>query len=128
MTPSHAYKGYLSGIFTGAVANGRPWVRTWAGQILSVVAMLSGYSRAESMRAMHRALHQALAAQPYFLHATGKAVYAASYTLPSSTCIAIANLQTWLKHWAHWERDKYLSWAPRGYTELRAYEVVWNTD
>ena len=38
MTPKHSYKGYLSGSFAGALANGRPWVRTWAGRILSALS------------------------------------------------------------------------------------------
>ena len=50
MTPKHTYKGYLSGIFIGALANGIPWVRTWAGQIMSALAwlqaaLLPGYGR-----------------------------------------------------------------------------------
>ena len=40
MSPKHAYKGYPSGNFTGALANGRPWVRTWSGQIVSTLAWL----------------------------------------------------------------------------------------
>ena len=53
---------------------------------------------------------------------------AASHSLPSKKRIAVANLQTWLKRWAHWEGDKYTSGTQRGYAELRTYEVVWNTD
>ena len=117
MTPKHAYKGYLSRIFTGALANGRPWLQSWVGQILSTIAwmqiaMLLGHSRADSARAMHRALHYAFAVEPPFLLATVKAVYTASYSipnLPSLKCVAIANLQVWLRRWAHWEGDRYTS-------------------
>ena len=133
MSPKHAYKGYLGGIFKGALANGRPWVSTRAGQILSPLAwlqtaLLSGHSQGDSMRAMHRALHGAFAAEPHFLPATLKAVYTASRSLPSLKCVAIRNLQVWLKQWAHWEGGRYTAWAPRGCADLRAYEAGWNSD
>ena len=88
MSPQHAYRGYLSGFFAGALVNGRPWVRTWSGQILSAIAwlqtaMLSGYGHSDGMRAMHRALHRAFAAEPHFLPDAVKAVYAVSHTLPT---------------------------------------------
>ena len=72
MSPKDAYKRYLSGIFTGALANGRLWVRTWSGQIVSTLAglqtaLLSGYGRGDSMRGIHRALHRAFGAEPHFL-------------------------------------------------------------
>ena len=81
-------------------------MRTWLGQILSTLAwlqtmLLFGYGQADSMRAMHRTLHRAFAAEPHFLQATVKAVYTASHTLPSLKCMAVGNLQVWLRKWAH---------------------------
>ena len=133
MNPRHAYKGYLSGIFTGALANGRAWVSTWAGEILSALAWLqagmrAGYTRQESMRAMHRALHRAFAGEPHFLPATVKAVYTLSHRLPAPKCVIVAALQKHLKQFAHWEGERYTSWAPRGCPGLHAYEVIWNYD
>ena len=133
MNPRHAYKGYLSGIFTGALANGRAWVCTWAGEILSALAWLqarmrAGYTRQESMRAMHRALHRAFAGEPHFLPATVKAVYTLSHRLPAPKCVIVAALQKHLKQFAHWEGERYTSWAPRGCPGLHAYEVIWNYD
>ena len=77
MSPKHAYKRYLSGIFTRGLAIGRWWVRTWARQILSAVvwlqtALLSAYRRADSMRAAHRASHKAVSAEPHFFVSNGK--------------------------------------------------------
>ena len=143
MTPKHTYKGYLSGIFTGALANGRPWVRTWAGQIMSALAwlqaaLLSGYGRGDSMRAMHRALHRAFAGEPHCLRVTVKAVYSISHLMPDKKCTVVRHVQQYLQKWAHWEGDRYMSWSPDGcrYTSwspdgcaaLRTVEVVWNDD
>ena len=133
MNLRHAYKGYLSGIFTGALANGRAWVSTWAGEILSALAWLqagmrAGYTRQESMRALHKALHRAFAGEPHFLPATVKAVYTLSHGLPARKCVIVAALQKHLKRFAHWEGERYTSWAPRGCPGLHAYEVIWNYD
>ena len=133
MSPKHAYKRYLSGIFIGALVNGTPWVRTWSGQIVSALAglqtaVLSGYGRGDNMRGMHRALHRAFGTEPHFLQATVKAVYSISYQLPGKKCVVISHIQQWLRRNAHWEGGRYTSWTPKGCMELGAYEVVWNYD
>ena len=77
MSPTHAYIGHLSGISPGALANGRPWVRTCSEQIVSALAwlqtaLLSGYARGDSMPGMHRALHKAFGAEPHFFAGNSK--------------------------------------------------------
>ena len=129
MTPKHTYKGYLSGIFTGALVNGRPWVRTWVGQIMSALvwlqaALLSSYGRGDSMQAMHRAF----AGEPHYLRATVKAVYSISHLMPDKKCTVVRHMQQYLQKWAHWEGDRYTSWSPDGCAALRTFEVVWNDD
>ena len=47
ISPVHGYKGYLAGIFSSALCNGRKWTESWAAQIVSAlawvqVALLSG--------------------------------------------------------------------------------------
>ena len=85
-TPACAYPGYVGRIFIGALKNGVPFTDSWAGQILSAVAwlqvaMLSGYSWAEAMRAMHKGLHHAYATSLRDVNGTIKAVYSISYRL-----------------------------------------------
>ena len=133
MTPGHSYKGYLAGIFTGALVNGRKWTASWAGQILSCLAWVqtalhAGYARGDTMRHMHRAVHRAYADSPHNVLGTVKAVHGLSYLLPARKCAVVEALQAWLVKKASREGDRYTSWAPRGHAALRAYDTVWNHD
>ena len=133
MTPGHSYKGYLAGIFTGALVNGRKWTGSWAGQILSSLAWVqtalhAGYACGDTMRHMHRAVHRAYADSPHNVLGTVKAVHGLSYLLPARKCAVVEALQAWLVKNASWEGDRYTSWAPRGHVVLRAYDTVWNHD
>ena len=40
MNPTWACAGYLSGIFTGVLANGKRWTATWAPQIIYPLARM----------------------------------------------------------------------------------------
>ena len=73
--------------------------------------MLSGYSRAAVMRAMHKGLHGAFATFPHEIQATIKCAYHLSYSVPCSQGVAQQKLLAWLKHHAYWEGGKYSSWC-----------------
>ena len=52
ISPEHAHKGYLGGIFASALTNGKKRTHTWSSEIPSALAwvrlaMQSGYSRAD---------------------------------------------------------------------------------
>ena len=86
LSPGCAYPGYLVAIFTGVLKIGLAFTEGWVAQIFSVaawfqVAVLSGYKRAEAMRAMHKGLHRAYATSPQDLNSTVKAVHSISYIL-----------------------------------------------
>ena len=77
-----------------------PFTTNLASQIFSVVvwlqvAMLSGYTRAEAMRAMHKALHQAYTTSPRDISSTIKAVYSISYKLPGNRAQVAAHVSQW---------------------------------
>ena len=111
-TPACAYPGNLDAIFTGVLKNGLPFTESWARQILSAapwlqVARLSGYSRAEAMRAMHKGLHRSYATSPHNIQATIKAVYNLSYRLPCTRARAAQHVLHWIQKHAYWDGVKH---------------------
>ena len=108
LSPGRAYHGYLGAIFTGVLKNGLPFTDSWAAQILSAaawlqVAMLSGYGRAEAMRAMHKGVYRAYATAPHDVQATVKAVYSVLYTLPAPRHTVAQHISKWHGVHAYWE-------------------------
>ena len=133
LSPQHSYKGYLAGIFSSALANGRRWTHTWAAQILSAcawvhVALLSGYTRADAMWAMHSGIHRAYADSQHNVQGTVKAVYHLSYGLPAKKCVVVSALAAWLRRSASWKGSKYTSWVQPAEAALHRYDTIWNED
>ena len=115
MSPHRAYKGYLSSIFTGVLKNALPWADTWLGQILGgaawlQVAILSGFSRAPAMRAMHRAVSKAYAGSPHAHQATTRRLYHLSHKQPLRRCQVARLIERWLEKHAYWDGSLHSAW------------------
>ena len=128
-----AYHGYLGAIFTGVLKNGLPFTDSWAAQILSAaawlhVAILSGYGRAEAMRAMHKGVYRAYATSPHDVQATVKAVYSVSYILPATRQTVAQHIARWLRKHAYWEGGQYSSWYAPGFVALQGVTGCWCSD
>ena len=124
LSPERAYYGYLGAIFTGVLKNGLPFTDSWAAQIFSAapwlqVAILSGYGRAEAMRAMHKGVYRAYATAAHNVQATVKAVYSVSYILPAARQRVAQHIGRWLRRHAYWEGGQYSSWYAPGFLALQ---------
>ena len=120
-------------IFTGVLKNGLPFADSWAAQIFSAaawlqVAMLSGYGRAEAMRAMHKGVYRAYATAPHDVQATVKAVYSVSYILPAARHTVAQHICKWLRVHAYWEGGQYSSWYAPGQLALQGVTGCWCSD
>ena len=94
ITPQHTYRGYLGGIFTSVLTNGKAWTQTWISESLSALAwvqaaLLSGCTRGFTMRAMHQAIHGAYGDSPHNVQGTVKAAHHISYGMPVKKCIIL---------------------------------------
>ena len=94
ISPAHSYKGYLAGIFSSALRNGRQWTESWGAQIVSAlvwvqVALLSGYTREDTMGAMQKGPHRAYIDSAHIFQGTVKAVCCMSYSMPARKCIVL---------------------------------------
>jgi hypothetical protein len=92
------------------------------------VALLSGYSREDTMRAMHKGLHRAYSDSAHTVQGTVKAVYCMSYSMPAKKCIILAKVQSWLKEKAAWRGGEYISCVGPQNAVLHSYSPVWNDD
>jgi hypothetical protein len=133
ISPAHSYKGYLAGIFSSALCNGRKWTESWAAQIASALAwvhvtLLLGYTREDTMRAMHKGLHRAYSDSAHTVQGTVKAVYCMRYSMPAKKCIILAKVQSWLKEKAAWRGGEYISCVGPQNAVLHSYSPVWNGD
>ena len=133
LSPGRAYQGYLGAIFTGVLKNGLPFTDSWAAQIFSAaawlqVAILSGYGRAEAMRAMHKGVYRAYATAPHDVQATMKAVYSVSYILPAARHTVALHISQWLRGHAYWEGGQYSSWYAQGQLGLQGVTGCWCSD
>ena len=133
LSPGRAYHGYLGAFFTGVLKNGLPFADSWAAQIFSAaawlqVAMLSGYGRAEAMRAMHKGVYRAYATAPHDVQATVKAVYSVSYILPAARHTVAQHISQWLRAHAYWEGGQYSSWYAPGQLGLQGVTGCWCSD
>ena len=133
LSPGRAYRGYLGSIFTGVLKNGLPFTDSWAAQIFSAaawlqVAMLSGYGKAEAMRAMHKGVCRAYATAPHDVQATVKAVYSVSYVLPAARHTVALHISHWLREQAYWEGGQYSSWYAPGQLGLHGVTGCWCSD
>ena len=129
ISPAHIYKGCLAGIFSSALCNKRKWTKYWGAQIVSAlawvqVALLSGYTCEDTMRAMHKGLHRAYSDSAHTVHGTVKAVYGMSYSMPAKKCIVLAKVQNWLKEKAMWRGGEYSSWVGPQNATLHSYSLV----
>ena len=120
-------------ILTGALTNGKEWTHTWASEILSAlawvqVAMLSGYRKAFTLRAMHQAIHRAYGDSPHNIQGTIKAARHILYIMPVKKCIIVQTLQQWLTQRAVCRDAEYTSWVQVGEQNLHIYSPTWNTD
>ena len=70
--------------------------------------MLFGYSRADTMRAMHKGVHRAYATSPHDVQATIKAMYSLSYRLPTTRAQAVEHILQVEKN-AYWEGVQHSS-------------------
>ena len=132
ISPRHGYKGYLGGHFASALTTGRDWTHTWSSQIVSAlawvqVALLFGYTRADTMRAMHEGIHWAYGDSPHNVQGTIKAVYCLLYSMPAKKC-ALRELHKWVSARAHWKGGDYTSWVQREEEIVQVYKPAWNTN
>ena len=111
--------------------NGLPFTTSWASQIFSAVAwlqvaLLSGYTRGEAMRAMHKGLHRAYATSPHDINSTIKAVYSISYSLPGNRAQGATHKKlAAMQCNAFWEKGKYSSWRLAAPVGLEGVTGVW---
>ena len=92
------------------------------------VALLSGYTREDTMRAMHKGLHRAYSDSAHTVQGTVKAVYSMSYSMRAKKCIVLGQVQNWLKEKAAWRGTEYSSWVGPQNATLHSYSRAWNSD
>ena len=92
------------------------------------VALLSGYSREDTMRAMHKGMHRAFGDSPHNVQSTIKAVYHMSYHMPARKCEILDTLQVWLRDRAVRRGSEYTSWVQPQEAVLHVYGTTRNND
>ena len=93
-SPESQHLGYISAIFTRALAASNPWCNTWAGQLLSIsawcqVAVLSGYKHKRVARWAHATIQKAYGASPHLTEKTAEFIHQNIKHSPRPRCCHI---------------------------------------